>query len=73
MLAALAEDTIALRAIQKEGDCAMVKAGTAISVLEERNDGDEDTALYVVKARFMNKKGGSVVAYTYNVGLIDRE
>ena len=62
MLAALADDKVALRAIHKEGDCAMVKAGTAVSVLQEMNDDDEDAAIYVVKARFMNKKGGSVVA-----------
>jgi hypothetical protein len=71
MLAALVNDAVALRAIHKEGDCSMVKAGVAVSVLEEFT-ANSDT-LYPVKIRVMNQKGGSVVGYSMNVGLIERK
>jgi hypothetical protein len=71
MLAALANDTVALRAIHKEGDCSMVKADVAVSVLEEFTANSDE--LYPVKIRVMNQKGGSVIGYSMNVGLSERK
>ena len=49
----------------------MVKAGVAVSVLEEFTANSDE--LYPVKIRVMNQKGGSVIGYSMNVGLSERK
>ena len=50
--------------------CGTLKKGTAIAVLEDL--GDEDEELHAVKVRAIGKKT-SVVGYTLSVGMEDRK
>ena len=70
MMAALTNDKAQLGAILKEGKCTMLKRGTAIAVLEDF--GDTENEMHAIKIRAM-ANGKSVVGYSLSIGMDPRK
>jgi hypothetical protein len=70
LIAAMTKDNEAVGAILKDGRCTMLKKGTAISVLEDIGEVDEE--MHGIKVRAIGKNSTSVIGYTLSIGMTKR-